>query len=150
MIKAIIIDDEAKSRKLLRNLLNNYCPEIEIIDMADSVGSGVKSVKKNEPDLIFLDIEMPDGTGFDLLEKIGNLQPEVIFATAYDQYAIQAIHLSVLDYLLKPINLDDLKTAVSKVNSKINERVEKQTVNQSLKVLLKNSKAQTNNKKIGL
>lgn len=150
MIKAIIVDDEVKSQKLLRNLINNYCPEIEIIDLADSVEAGVKSVKNKKPDLIFLDIEMPDGTGFDLLEKIGNMQPEVIFTTAYDQYAIQAIHLSVLAYLLKPINVDELKAAVGKVNDKINEQAEKQTVNQSLQVLLENSNALAKNKKIGL
>ncbi len=150
MIKAIIIDDEVKSRKLLRNLINNYCQEVEIVDMSDSVESGVKSVKKNKPELIFLDIEMPDGTGFDLLKKIGNMQPEVIFTTAYDQYAMQAIHLSVLAYLLKPINVDELKAAVSKVNDKINEQTEKQTVNQSIQVLLENSNALAKNKKIGL
>jgi two-component system LytT family response regulator len=150
MIKAVIIDDEVKSRKLLRNLINDYCPEIGIIDMAESVESGVKLVKKTKPDLIFLDIQMPDGTGFDLLEKIGNMQTEVIFTTAYDQYAIQAIQLSVLAYLLKPINVDELKAAVSKVNDKINEQAEIQTVNQSLQVLLENSNALAKNKKIGL
>jgi two-component system, LytTR family, response regulator len=150
MVRAIIIDDEAKSRKLLRNLLNEYCEEIEIIDLADSVESGVKSILKNKPDLVFLDIEMPDGTGFDLLERIGQLQPEVIFTTAYDQYAIKAIHLSVLDYLLKPINLVDLKGAVAKVNSKLTQQAESHSVNKSLQVLLENSKAMTNDKKIGL
>ncbi|KAA3610337.1 MAG: DNA-binding response regulator [Calditrichaeota bacterium] len=150
MIRAVIIDDEVKSRKLLRNMVNNYCPEIEIVEMADSVESGVSAIKKTKPDLVFLDIQMPDGTGFDLLEKIGNMQPEIIFTTAFDQYAIQAIHLSVLDYLLKPINVDDLKTAVEKVNTKFTEQNEKQTVNQSLKVLLENSNALAKNKKIGL
>lgn len=150
MIKAVIIDDEEKSRKLLRNLVQKYCPEVEISAMADSVETGVKVLKKENPDLIFLDIEMPDGTGFDLLEKVKDLHPEVIFTTAYDQYAIKAIHLSVLAYLLKPINVEELKDAVQKVHVKINERVEKQAVNQSLQVLLENNTALANNKKVGL
>lgn len=150
MIKAVIVDDEQKSRKLLRNLINDYCKKVEIVDMADSMENGVASIKKHKPDLIFLDIELQDGKGFDLLEKIGETHAEVIFTTAYDQYAIQAIHFSALDYLLKPINVDELKTAVQKVEQKINEQIEKQSINQSLQILLENNKAQTNNKKIGL
>lgn len=150
MIRSVIVDDEEKSRKLLRNLIKDYCDQVEVVDMADSMDSAIQVIKKNKPDLLFLDIEMPDGNGFDLLENIGGLQPEVIFTTAYDQYAIQAIHFSVMDYLLKPINIDELKAAVKKVEKKINEQVEKQSINQSLKVLLENHKAQTSDRKIGL
>ena len=150
MIKAIIVDDEEKSRKLLRNLLSEYCEQIEILDMADSVESGLQIINKTNPELVFLDIEMPDGSGFDLLEKIENASFEVIFTTAYNQYAIQAIHFSALDYLLKPINIDELKSAVLKVETMLNEKVEEKSINHSLQILLENNKAQTNNKKIGL
>jgi len=150
MVRAVIIDDEEKSRKLLRNLVNDYCPQIEVVELAESVETGVECIRRTKPDLIFLDIEMPDGNGFDLLEKIDDIKVEVIFTTAYDRYAIQAIHFSALDYLLKPINVDELKNAVQKVDKKIRENVEKQSVNQSLQVLLENNKAQANYKKIGL
>jgi len=150
MIRAIIIDDEEKSRKLLRNLVNEYCKEIEVIDMAESVESGIKAIRKYKPDLIFLDIEMPDGSGFDMLDQIEDATFEVIFTTAYNQYAIQAIHFSALDYLLKPINIDELKAAVQKVEEKVKEKTEKETINHSLKILLENNKAQASNKKIGL
>ena len=150
MIKAVIIDDEEKSRKLLRNLITDFCPQIEISAMADSVKSAEKIIKNEKPELLFLDIEMPDGSGFDLFEKIKNFNPEVIFATAYDQYAIQAIHFSAMDYLLKPINVDELKNAVAKVEKKINENREKEHINQSLQVLLENNKVNSGRKKIGL
>lgn len=149
MIRAIIIDDEEKSRKLLRNLVGEYCPEIEVIDLADSVGAGLKSINKHNPDLIFLDIEMGDGTGFDLLEKLKGTKLEVIFTTAYDQYAIQAFHFSAIDYLLKPIDIDELKKAVSKVGDRLNVRDEK-NVNEKLQVLVENNRSQSNNKKISL
>lgn len=150
MIKSVIIDDEEKSRKLLRNLIKDYCDQVEVVDMAADLESGIALIKKTKPELIFLDIEMPDGTGFELLDKIGDTGAEIIFTTAYDQYAIQAIHFSALDYLLKPINIDELKAAVKKVEVKIMEQVEKQSVNYSLKVLLENHRAQAENKKIGL
>jgi len=150
MIRAVIIDDEEKSRMLLRNLLQDYCRQVEVLDMADSVKSGLKLVQSQRPDLIFLDIEMPDGTGFNLLEQLDDAHPEVIFTTAYDKYAIQAIHFSALDYLLKPISVDDLKNAVEKVQQEIEARLEKQSMNESLQVLLENKKAQAGNKKIGL
>lgn len=150
MIKAVIIDDEEKSRKLLRNLLSDYCKQVEITGMADSVESGLELINNGNPQLVFLDIEMPDGSGFDLLEKISRTSFEIIFTTAYNQYAIQAIHFSALDYLLKPINIDELKTAVEKVENKFKEQAEKETINQSLQILLENNKAHTPDKKIGL
>lgn len=150
MIRAVIIDDEVKGQKLLRNMLKDYCPQVEVLDMGGNVEDGLELIKKHKPDLIFLDIEMPDGTGFDLLDKIGNIELEVIFTTAYDKYAIQAIHFSVLDYLLKPINVEELTAAVSKVERKMEEDVEKKSVNESLQVLLENNKAQAHSKKIGL
>jgi two-component system LytT family response regulator len=114
MIKTIIVDDEEKSRVTLNNLLVKHCPGIVVVDQCQSVAEVVKSISKNSPDLIFLDIEMPFENGFTLLEKIKNPSFRVIFTTAYDQYAIRAIKYSALDYLLKPVDVDDLKIAVEK------------------------------------
>lgn len=150
MIHAVIVEDEKKSRELLKNLLKDFSDDIEVVGMADSVATGLEVIKKQQPELIFLDIKMPDGSGFDMLEKLQNTHPEVIFTTAYNQYAIQAIRFSALDYLLKPINIEELSLAIFKVKAKINERVEKQSVNKSLQVLLENKSAQADNIKIGL
>jgi two-component system, LytTR family, response regulator len=121
MIKAIIIDDEKTSRETLQGLLRRYCKNVEVIGEADGFRSGMEVIKKNKPDVIFLDIQMPDGSGFKLLEEIGNIDFEVIFSTAYDQFAIKAIKYSALDYLLKPINPEDLITAVEKLETKISK-----------------------------
>lgn len=118
MIKAVIIDDEKKSRELLNNMVTKHCPELSVVGMADSVQAGVDLVKKEAPDLIFLDIEMSDGTGFDLLEQVQGINAGIIFTTAYDRYAVKAIKYSALDYLLKPIDPEELKTAAGKVSEK--------------------------------
>ncbi len=118
MIKAIIIDDEEKSRVTLNNLISKHCENITVIEHCQSVAEGVKSISKNNPDLVFLDIEMPFENGFTLFEKIKNPSFQIIFTTAYDQYAIKAIKYSALDYLLKPVDVDDLKNAVKKCEAK--------------------------------
>jgi len=123
MIKAVIIEDEAKSRELLQALVSKHCNGVEVIATAGNVKEGVEAVSKNNPDLLFLDISMPDGTGFDLLEKISPIKADVIFTTATDKYAIKAIKYSALDYLLKPIDAEELKNAVGKLvekKSKVN------------------------------
>ncbi len=114
MIKTIIVDDEEKSRITLNNLVTKHCPELQIVDLCDSVASAEKSIALHSPELIFLDIEMPFENGFTLLEKIKNPPFRVIFTTAYGQYAIKAIKYSALDYLLKPVDVDELKNAVVK------------------------------------
>ncbi len=114
MIKTIIVDDEEKSRITLNNLVTKHCPELQIVDLCDSVASAEKSIALHSPELIFLDIEMPFENGFTLLEKIKNPAFRVIFTTAYGQYAIKAIKYSALDYLLKPVDVDELKNAVVK------------------------------------
>jgi len=121
MIKAIIIDDEKTSRETLQGLLRRYCKNVEVIGEADGFHSGIAVIKKNKPDVIFLDIQMPDGSGFKLLEEIGDIDFEVIFSTAYDQFAIKAIKYSALDYLLKPINPEDLITSVEKLEAKLSK-----------------------------
>ncbi len=114
MITAIIIDDEADSRENLCSLLKAHCPQVEILKTCHSPKEGLKILEESQPSLVFLDIEMPGMTGFELLEKLNPVPFEVIFTTAFNQYAIRAIKLSALDYLLKPIIAEDLKNAVSK------------------------------------
>ena len=118
MIKTIIVDDEEKSRVTLNNLVTKHCPELVITDLCDSVASALKSIAQEMPDLVFLDIEMPFENGFALFEKIKKPTFQVIFTTAYGQYAIKAIKYSALDYLLKPVDVDDLKNAVEKCREK--------------------------------
>jgi len=116
MIQAIIIDDEKTSRDALSGLLKRYCQQVKIIGEADGVESGKDILHKLNPDVIFLDIQMPDGSGFKLIEEIGeNLKAQVIFTTAFDQFAIKAIKYSALDYLLKPVLVEDLISSVKKV-----------------------------------
>ena len=118
MIKALIVEDENKSRELLQALVNKHCTGVEVVATASNVKEGVEAVNKHNPDLIFLDISMPDGTGFDLLEKISPIKADIIFTTATDKYAIKAIKYSALDYLLKPIDAEELKNAVDKLVEK--------------------------------
>ncbi len=112
MIKAALIDDEDKGIKTLRNLLKDYCPDVEVIGTANSVSEGVELLSKISPDIVFLDIEMEDGDGFDILERISKHDFEVVFTTAYEEYAIRAFDFSALHYLLKPINLLELQKVV--------------------------------------
>jgi two-component system LytT family response regulator len=118
MIQAVIIEDEKKSRELLENLVKKHCTDIQLIGSADSVETGVELIRKMKPRLVFLDIEMPDGSGFDLLKALSDLSFEVIFTTASDKYAINAIKYSALDYLLKPIDSEELKAAVQRIIEK--------------------------------
>ncbi|MBL7909988.1 MAG: response regulator transcription factor [Bacteroidia bacterium] len=120
MIKTVIIEDEQKSREMLAGIIQKNCPQLQIVGLAKNVNDGVEVIKKENPDLVFLDISMPDGSGFDLLEKVQGHKFELIFATASDQHAIRAIKYSACDYLLKPIDIEELKTAVEKVAQKKN------------------------------
>jgi two-component system LytT family response regulator len=119
MLRAVIVEDEKKSRETLAGLLKLFCKNIEVIAEADDVYSGIKAIETHSPDVVFLDIQMPDGNGFMLLESLKEINFEVIFTTAYDQFAIKAIKFSALDYLLKPIFPDELKDAVKKAEEKI-------------------------------
>src|ERR1051326_2416928 len=115
MLKSIIIDDEPGSRENLELLLKKHCPEVYILAVANSAKSGIEEIEKHQPDLIFLDVEMPHGSGFDLLEQLnGKTNFEVIFTTAHDQYALRAIKFAALDYLLKPIHPNELVLAIGK------------------------------------
>ena len=134
MFKAVIIDDESKARNALKNLIEKHCSNIAVIAEADCVKAGVDIIKEYEPDIAFLDVQMPDGTGFDLLEQIGDIDFKIIFASAYDKFAIQAFRFSAIDYLLKPVEPEMLIEACSRLtgDSKISE------INKKLEVLLNN------------
>lgn len=119
MIRSIIIDDEIANIKNLNVLVSKYCPEITIVNTSDNIHEAEKIIRTDKPDLIFLDIRLKDKTAFDLLPNIQNILFEVIFVTAYDEYGIQAIKFAALDYILKPINIEELQTAVAKASLKI-------------------------------
>lgn len=118
MPKAIIVEDELHSREFLKNLVTDYCPELDLVATASDVEEGVAAIKTHQPDIVFLDIEMQTGTGFDLLQQFPAPEFDVIFTTAYDHYAIKAIKFSAIDYLLKPIGIEELQQAVKKVTDK--------------------------------
>lgn len=114
MQKAIIIDDEADSVKLLSLQLKMYCPQVQVVAGCTDAAEGLEQIKMLQPDLVFLDIEMPVMNGFQLLEKLGAISFSLVFVTAYDQFAVKAFRFSALDYLLKPIDGKDLQVAVQK------------------------------------
>ena len=114
--RALIIDDVTEARNNLRRDIRDWCPEIEIIGEADGVVSGAKEMKRLQPDLLFLDIQMQDGSGFDLLDIIGEMRAKVIFTTASDAFAVKAFRYAAVDYLMKPIDPDDLKSAINKLS----------------------------------
>jgi two-component system LytT family response regulator len=117
MIKAIIVDDEVHCLDTLAMLISDYCPQVEVTEQCISAEEAIQAIAKNQPDLIFLDIEMPMMNGFEFLERFKEIPFSVIFTTSYDQYAIKAIRFSALDYLLKPIDSKELIAAVKKVQT---------------------------------
>ncbi|PSR53804.1 DNA-binding response regulator [Adhaeribacter arboris] len=117
MIRAIIIDDEVDAREALRMTLAKYCPDVTILRCCETPPLGLEAIEILEPDLVFLDVQMPGMSGFDLLQQIKKINFAVIFVTAFDRYAIKAIKFSALDYLLKPVDVDDLMQAVQKVKA---------------------------------
>jgi two-component system, LytTR family, response regulator len=114
MQKAIIIDDEADSVKLLALQLKMYCPQVQVVAGCTDAADGLQQIKALQPNIVFLDIEMPVMNGFQLLEKLGEINFSLVFVTAYDQFAVKAFRFSALDYLLKPIDGKDLQAAVQK------------------------------------
>ena len=144
MIKAIIIDDEQHCIDRLSSLLKtNHTASIHLLGSAASVKDGIKAIKEQQPDLIFLDVQIHDRTGFDLLRECGNINFKVIFTTAYDKFAIQAIKFSAIGYLLKPIDEDDLAEALDKLSSNSVDDMRAMT-----KVIENNSNPQSKKKKI--
>lgn len=146
MIKAVIIDDEKNALEVLEMQLHQFCKEVSVIATCNGGKEGVKAIKEMQPDLVFLDIEMPHINGFDVLDQTKNLNYKVIFTTAYDQFAIKAFKFSAIDYLLKPIDIVDLQNAV--------EKAQKESLNQNLedkiKLLVEQYYPQKNRQKVAL
>lgn len=143
MVKAVIIDDEQHSIETLKWKLENYCPDVSVQASFDSPAEGIKYLKQNPPDLLFLDIEMPMLNGFDVLEELGrDLSFDIIFITAYDNFGIQAVKFSALDYLLKPVQNRELKDAIDKHLKKSMHKIP----SEQIEILLNNVQAERKGK----
>lgn len=127
-MNAIIIDDEAKARRILQAFLQEYCKQVNIVGLAEDVVQAVKLIQKEKPQLIFLDIEMPGFNGFQLLEFLDEIDFEIIFVTAYSEFALKAFQVSAVDYLLKPLQIEQLVKAVEKAEKLIGTPASKQNI----------------------
>jgi len=136
LITAIIVDDEESARNVLSNLITRFCPQIKITKTCSNVIEAVEAIKKHQPDVVFLDIEMPNYAGYEIVSFFKEIDFEIIFVTAYDQYAIKAFEISAVDYILKPVEIDRLKESVQKLSSK----VELKSNQESYKALTENLK----------
>lgn len=123
MIRALLIDDEEDAIKSLSIMINEFCADIDIVGTAGSALVAIKMINKLKPDLVFLDVEMPNGSGFEVLEGADFRDFQVVFTTAYEHYAIKAIKANAIDYLLKPIDIDELITATERLKAEIRERI---------------------------
>jgi two-component system LytT family response regulator len=121
-IKSIIVDDEESARDVLSNLLTRFCPQVEILDKCSAILQAVESVKKNKPDVVFLDIEMPNYAGFEIIKFFDKIDFEIVFVTAYDKYALRAFEVAALDYLLKPVDIERLKQTIERLESRIDKK----------------------------
>jgi two-component system LytT family response regulator len=135
-MKAILVDDEPKGREVLRALLEKFCPTVEVMGTAGSVDDAKFLIDKIQPDIVFLDVEMPGGNGFKLLDETDRNNFEIIFVTSYGHYAIPALRYSAIDYLLKPVEIEDLKSAVLRVDERLqkknNSKVNYKALNENL------------------
>ena len=120
MIKCILVDDEKNALEMMEWLLKTYCPQVEIVAMCNSAEQGIEAINSFKPDVVFLDIEMPKMNGFDMLEQFDKLFFDVVFCTAYDQFAIKAFKYAALNYLLKPVDPDDLKVTIERIEERKN------------------------------
>ena len=141
MLNAIIVDDEARSRRILQQFIEEYCPSVKVVDTAEDVLSGVKVINTHQPDVVFLDIEMPNYSGFKLIEFFDEPNFEIVFTTAYERYAIQAFRASAIGYLLKPIDIDELIAVVARVEELRKMSGLKERIN-TLRLNLENDKNQ--------
>lgn len=147
MIDTIIIDDEIKARQTIQNMVETFCEDVKVIGTAGSVAEGYDVLSKLNPDLVFLDIKMADGTGFDLLRRLKRVDFLVVFITAFEEFAIRAIKFSALDYILKPLDPDELVNAVKKARI----AMERENMTLKLEALYENLDVlNSNNKKIVL
>lgn len=147
MVKALIVDDEPRNIRILHGLLTEYCPQVQVAGEAQDAESAIRLIRTEQPDLVFLDIEMPYGNGFDLLDKVMPVNFEIVFITAFNEYTLKAFKYSALDYLLKPVSIEELKAAVQKAE----KRLQQKQLNQQLENLLFNlKKSQSNLHKIAV
>ncbi len=135
---AIIIDDEERARRVLSTTLTKYCPAVKIVAQCEDVPQGVRQINLHQPDIVFLDIEMPEYNGFELFDFFRSIDFEIIFVTAYNEYALRAFEVSAVDYLLKPVRIDQLEQAVQKVAN----RMHRAKMQDRLEVLKENLQAQ--------
>jgi two-component system LytT family response regulator len=133
MINTVVIDDEKDARVNTMGLLNLHCPNLKVLGTASGVEEGILLIKETTPDLVLLDIDMPDGTGFDLLRQLMPVEFSVIFITAYAQHALKAIKFNALDFLVKPLDPEDLLLAINKLNGHQNEKLKIQKLESLLK-----------------
>jgi two-component system LytT family response regulator len=134
MIRTVLVDDEIDSISVLQKLLDAFCPQVEIVGTAGGVETAIEVIREAKPDLLLLDIEMAQGNAFDLLNQLQPLEFQVVFVTAFDNYAIRAFKYSAVDYLLKPVDIDDLRDAIGRVQ----ERPHEQDLSKQMKELLTN------------
>jgi two-component system, LytTR family, response regulator len=142
MISAVLIDDEPKNNAILEKMLVEFCPEVTVAGKADNSRDGTELIRKIKPDLVFLDIEMPYGNAFDLLDRLKPFSFDVIFVTAFDNYSLKAFKYSALDYLLKPVDIEELKAAVERV---VEKRKSQHVDIRQIELLLNNLKNPRNN-----
>jgi two-component system, LytTR family, response regulator len=147
-MKAIIIDDEMRGAQSLQKILQHIAPDIEVAALAHNGAEGIEAVKLHDPSLVFLDIQMPDMTGFDMLQKLDKINFSVVFTTAYDEFALRAFRFAAVDYLLKPIDIDDLSAAVKKVKQIHSETANQNTTEPLVKLFSQLQK--TGDKKLAL
>ncbi len=143
MIRTVIIDDEIYACEHLKDLLASYCPEIKIVGVAHDVASGIEIIEKQEPKLVLLDIQLPDGTGFDLIKKLDTVTFGVIFITGFSEFAIEAFKFSAIHYLLKPVEPNELILAIKRVE----EGLFRENIESRLKSLFYNLQSNTNGSK---
>ena len=134
MLKTVIIDDDFVSRLILRDMLEKFLDSIEILGEAGTVAEGVRLIEETDPDLVLLDISMPDGTGFDLLDKLKSINFKLIFITAYSEYAVKAFKYSAFDYIIKPLNVDELTKAIMRIPhiKQVDNKVRVKTLKENL------------------
>lgn len=142
-IRALIIDDESKSRKSLLQKVKDYCPEIEVVGEASNGEEGLAVIRQFHPDLLFLDIEMPKMNGLQMLEQLSGFKGAIIFTTAYNEYAIRAFKYSAFDYLLKPIDIHELKNTIERLSIKLNasKKAENPNASDQLSLLMEQLKS---------
>ena len=138
MIRGIVVDDELKSRESLKILLEDFCEGVEVIALCQNVDEAIEAIQRMTPDVVFLDIQLQRETGFDLLTRLKNFDFNVIFTTAYSEYAIKAFKFSAIDYLLKPIDIEELKLALAKLEKRMGS-----TITQRLEQLMQNLRSES-------